>query len=71
MCLLYTPKPRIERLALSGLGVYNRHMYFKFRVLRANSAKSVHFLAPRPTKYTLRRHIKFVHVVLRVASSER
>ena len=46
MHLLYTPKPRIVRLAHSGLGVYNRCMYFKFRVSRANSANSVHFLAP-------------------------
>ena len=56
MHLLHTPKPRVERLALSGLGVCNRCMCFKFRVLRANSAKSVQFLAPPPNKSTLRRH---------------
>ena len=47
MCLLYTPKPLSARRSIRGLGVYNRHMYFKFRVLRPHSAKSVQFLGKK------------------------
>ena len=59
MHLLHTPKPRKVRLAHSGLGGYNRCMYFKFRVLRANSANCMHFLEPPPKQI----HVASTHVI--------
>ena len=47
MHLLYTPKPLCARRTIRGLGVYNRCMYFKFRVSRPHSANSVHFLGKK------------------------